>query len=484
MSGSTLTKTKLSINIFTVLSLVSAMMCIALLAQNALQRIPAHYSLLPLLPLSCALGFLMMSTVRQRSGSVSCILLSMMAFIRYCITPFIMIAGDFESLMKLNITLNANNGILLMAYEAIAIFLAITLYCRRIDKDLYKTAVHKKSKGITFAFFDGIMLIMIIFIIAVAFAVPEVMTGFKTIFDMAESDFTMVHYSAAQTQAGTLKRALQTLFSMVFQLIRIMLPLWVIFKMKKNRWADVIICVFAVLFSAIQFVFITSTFAESIISAFVILMMTAYLCPKSKKSMTISVIVMLVTIVSSFFIVRYSVRSSNSLYTVSGMKYVSSIVTAYLGGVDNVAAIFNLTDANKWESLFFNFYSAIPFNTTLFGLEGEKLQVFYNAANSSYGQIEPSIASGYYYFGPVFAPVFSVLVTIFSLKFDAIADETESFWKKTAYKFCMLIFSLGISMYDVSIVLRWFTNWGIPLILLSLFSRKKYSIKAVVYEQD
>ena len=487
MSGSTLAKTNIKIGIFSLFAFASAVVCILMLLASALQYVPSYYSLLPLLPLSCTVGYAILSTSGQRSRSVSCMIISVMAFVRYCLLPLVMIAGNFASLMKLNIALTGNNGILLMAYEALAIFITVALFCKRYDKNAARAAEKAKAKesNISLGMFDGVMVFMILFIVAVAIMIPEVMNGFQTIFDMAESDFTTVHYSAAQTQVGTIKRALQTLFSMVFHFVRIMLPLWIIFKMKKNRWSDLIICIISVLFSAVQFVFITSTFAESIISAFVILMMTAYLCPKNRKAMAISIVFMLITIVASFFIVRYSVRTTtNSLYNVNGIKYVSSIANAYLGGIDNVAAIFNVDDTSKWESLFFNLYSAIPFNTTLFGLEGDKLQELYNNANASYGQITPTVASGYYYFGPVFAPVFSVLLTMISLKFDTVADLTDSFWKKTAYKFCMLSFSLGISMYGEAIVLAWFTTWGLPLILLSLFSRKKYSIKAVVYEQD
>ena len=155
------------------------------------------------------------------------------------------------------------------------------------------------------------------------------------------------------------------------------------------------------------------------------------------------------------------------------MVYIAQIINAYFSGIDNVAAVFNVPSGYTAEALRADLVGAIPFNTTLFGNSGHKFQYFFNLYNRSYGQIPPSISTGYYYFGPILAPLFSGIFVYWSMKYSALANNTKASLKYIAYAFCSIVFALGACMYSPAITLQWFFSWGLIMIVITHFTRDR-----------
>lgn len=150
--------------------------------------------------------------------------------------------------------------------------------------------------------------------------------------------------------------------------------------------------------------------------------------------------------------------------------YAAQIINAYFTGIDNVAATFNIPSGYARETFRAGLLGAIPFNSTLFGNRGKKFQYYYNLYNNAYGQIPPTIGTGYYYFGAFLSPVISGLFVILSMRYYKKSEHMEASLRYVAVVFCSIVFALGTVMYSPSITLSWYFSWGIPMLLLTLFT--------------
>ena len=153
--------------------------------------------------------------------------------------------------------------------------------------------------------------------------------------------------------------------------------------------------------------------------------------------------------------------------------YMGRMINAYFTGVDNVSATFNVRSIHKWEAIKADLIRAIPFNSTIFNNIGNKFLYYFNEYNKSYGQIPPTIGVGYYYFGSVLAPIFSILFTKISLIYFDKSNRIKESFKYVATIFCSVIFALGIVMYYPSLTLTWYLGWGVSMLLISQFNNNE-----------
>ena len=101
----------------------------------------------------------------------------------------------------------------------------------------------------------------------------------------------------------------------------------------------------------------------------------------------------------------YLLKSSLLAGTAASLEVLSIMFQAYLPGICNIASVFNMNNPNKLSTLFFDFYTMIPFRETIFGLTGERLSIVYNIQNGVNAQILPCIGQAYHYLGFVLAPI-------------------------------------------------------------------------------
>ncbi|MEI3396114.1 MAG: O-antigen polymerase [Clostridia bacterium] len=303
---------------------------------------------------------------------------------------------------------------------------------------------------------------------------PQYSVKFKNIFDLSDANFTIAE-SNITYQIGSVGRIIKTLFSMCFQIFRILFPAYIIRKLYEKKSNSKWIMVILLIACLTQFLFLTSTFAEAIVACLAIILYYIHLFPEKKKKMFKLVIICTLGIMILYFSVRYFVKIDTSLYSKSNgpILYMTQIISAYFTGVDNVAAIFNVDKTFKLEAFKAGLLGAIPFNSTLFGNRGNKLQYFYNNYNGAYGQIPPTIGAGYYYFGTFLAPIISMLFLKLSLVYYDKAQKTDKSIKYIAEIFCSIIFVLGTVMYSPSITLAWFFGWGVPMLILTSFTGEK-----------
>ena len=429
--------------------------------------IPEFYRLISLLPLiNCICYLILILAIGGKKQNIATTLIIPLTFIRYSIIPLLFVLSNYHSIFSLSREyINGDLAIILMIYENICVTLALILSNRTKYKNKIK---FQKINKLTLSHTTYLLLLYCL-VFAVLF--PESMP-FKSILEISENDF--ISRDIEIYNVGTIQRILKTLFSTIFNVIRILLPVYIIHKLDKQSKSDITIISYTVFFVIIQFFFLTTTFAESIVASMVVLLTACSIRHNVSKRLLKVVPFFVMFIIVFYFYFRYT--SENSLYSKSGnfISYLSSLVNAYFTGIDNVVAIQNIpTSVNKIDIFQSSYQSTIPFNSTLFGPRGDSIQVVYNRYNHIGGQIPPTIGIGYYFYGFIFAPLFSFLQAFFAVKFSIIANNSKSILYYSAYIFISVCLSLGFSMYNEIISLSWCFGWGIPLYLIAYFSRKK-----------
>ncbi len=429
-------------------------------------NIPTHYTLLPYLALFSSMVFLVSSVlIGNSSVSVSTVLIFGMTVMRYCLHPLIMVYGDYQTVLKYNISSNAQSGILLMMYECVAIYLAMVASIRKnrlADNNSSNIVVFKRIHTVVFLLFGYL---------ALALAVrPDLSNLFMSIFQIDEVEFTQAGRIEGQ-QEGSFLRIISTLFSFVFLIVRIVFPVYILGLLIKKKKSNTVLISATLLFVFLQFLFITATFAESIIASLIIILAVG----KSDKRLFAKMMkiapLFVVGIIIAYFYIRHQVNAMAG----TGGKYagnntlaeLSSLINAYFTGVDNVAGTFNLRRDSRLEHFLASMQVTIPFNTTIFGRAGEILPTLFNFENHETGQIPSTIGNGYYYFGFLLAPIFSFSFSYLAVKFNAIALNTQSFWHYVTYMLVAVLFSLGLGMYNEVITIQYIFNWAIPMLLIA-----------------
>lgn len=418
------------------------------------------------------LSFIFHTNFRNIDDDIAKLLIVSLAFVRLVVLSFLY---AFNINIKLfegqsSVEMYFSKACLLMVYEYFVVQLTMWLYGHK------KASTHWKAIRITSDFDISKILIVFLalYVLGIAFLMPQYSETFKTIFMLAEEDFTVASTDGAEYSVGTIGRIIKTLFSMSVQLFRILFPAFLIRLCYEHNQKSKLCTLILVVSCVLQFMFLTSTFAEAIVSCLSLVLFYTKLFPKRKKGIFLFLAISTVGMAILYFVVRYFVNNTGLYSRNNGaMAYTAQIINAYFTGVDNVAAIYNISPGHAGESLRAGILGAIPFNSTLFGKRGNKLQFYYNQYNNSYGQIPPTVGTGYYYFGTIFAPVITALFVFLSMRYYKKAEKMDPSLHYVAVVFCCVVFALGTVMYSPAITLAWYFGWGIPMLILTLFDGKK-----------
>lgn len=432
---------------------------------------PDYYGLLPILPIAFIIvNLIFVDLYKSIPSNIGLTVVVLLYFFRMVFLPLFMVLGDYQSLLKVNLATNTDLAVYLMIYELVAVYFVSYITFNK-EKHFHISRSNGKRKPLKLKLFGEILGVFFIFCVLVWILIPESNQIYKTIFQAGDSDFTSGFYNHRTADVGFVKRIILTLFTLVMDIIILFVPAYVLIWIRRKFSTNIGI-ILSVPFILSPLLLVSATIAHSILYVFLLLLFLGKLYPRFKNKLYM----ISLTCASSFVILYFFIRfnTGESRYgNESIFQYFSSILTAYFTGLDNVAATLNVSEPYKIESLFFNLYGAIPFNNTFFGLEGANLQTVFNFVNSSYGQIPSTIGSGYYYFGFIFAPLFSVILVFLSVKYGKKAMNQLNLWKYITYTLFSIIMAMGLVMYNETIVLRWFTNLILPLLILSNFSNDK-----------
>lgn len=450
-------------------ALISILICG--IVQSSLDSLPTYYQLMPLLPF--VMSVMCVITYKQigRLGiNIVSLIIYSVTLVRYSIIPFLMAVGGHHTIMKLKIIWNAEPAIFLLCYECIIVYIAIIISFKKFYyKTLEKQTVYADNR------ISKYVILMTLFCIGMIVTSPVLLDNYMTIFDLDKDDFVSAG-RLDEAYVGSIVRILRTLYSVVFNIVRIMLPVYLINVCSKRIYSDFMMLVIVSFFVFAQFMMITATFAESIVSALVILLAVSKLRQSLGEKIVRFTPFAVVGIILLYFTVRYQANqasTSSSMYAGDNLaEYICATVNAYFTGLDNVACSFNMPNEDVLDYFLATMQVTIPFNTTIFGKAGETIQTLYNSSNGTMGQIPPTVGNGYHFFGAFFAPFFSFLFSYFGVKYGIKAVHTSSYWKQICYYFIAIVLALGLGMYNEVIALGWINGWGIPMLFIVWLSER------------
>lgn len=419
---------------------------------------PEYYQYLGLLPICfCVLSWIFIRLYDEIQNVGILAILGLEAF-RLVVTPLIMFLGDYNSVMKLHIAQNASQAIALMIYEAIVVFIVVAYANKKTGSVVSRQRKVRKTNLL-----NKLLVAMLVFLVFVYVAYPNSVTGFKTIFDITQDDFTSwSELGADRHEAGTMTRILTTLFTIVFTWVRYLLPIAIIIWCRRHIKNNFVAILLSIIPIALQMLFITATIMDGILCAFVLMIVLGKCYPRKRKYLFVVSVVLFLSAIVYYFLVRSVVKGETNIW-----QYLSENAIAYCGGIDNVAAMMNVDPSYRSSTFFFNIYGAIPFNSTLFGLHGDKLAAVFNLANNSVeGHIPPTIGAGYYYYGWLFAPIESAVFAYIATKYGNKAKYEKNIWRYMIYVLVALMMAMGFTTYNAAIVLNYVTTMLIPLLVL------------------
>lgn len=446
---------------FIIFSILSFFLCLVLTTGTS-------KFFLTFLPLCFAIMAIILNVKKQIvKDNTAITLIETLYFVRLSILPLIYSFNTNYQLFESNYNVcgHFKEACLLMVYEFIVVQIVIMMHLL-IKKHKHITINSKKTLGPKIG--DYLMILLFLFIIITAVFFNSYIPSFKTIFSLGEYEFTIATNKTIYS-VHTFGRIINTMFIVAFLLFRILFPAYILKKSySKNGKHSLLILVFSCF---LQFLFLTSTFAEAIISCFCLLLYYIKLYPEKRKKTILLLLISTLGIFFLYFIVRFYVKANMKIYDKSNpIVYIGQMTNAYFTGIDNVSAMFNVSGIHRIEALKADLIGAIPFNSSIFGDRGNKLQYYFNLYNKSYGQIPPTIGAGYYYFGVYLSPLISAIFAKISLLYFDRSNKIKESFDYVAMIFCSIIFAFGLVMYSPAITLSWYLSWGIPMLLISRYS--------------
>ena len=390
--------------------------------------------------------------------------------VRNVLTPFAMVFDGYTSILGIPSNSSAHKAILVMIYETFSVLAIIIIYKKMCHLNSRKNKVKKRFKS---KFIFGSVIFSAILISMVSFVIlPELRSQYYSIFT---SDITHLAKESYSYSSG-IKRMFASASELIIEATRLTVCTIIIVRLRKRgeRRLNYTLCLILILF---QFLFMTDSNAYIIMLALTLFIVTCRLFPSySKKTFRRLVIVIFV-----FGILLYKNRFALDHYGSSMSKFLQ----AYFPGVANFCGVEQLLPRSIGTSLnqiFIDLYAAVPFRSTLFGYSGGliDLPTLWNKANGVSGQIMPTVAQSYYYFGSFFSPLLSCIITLISLKAFNKAKHTDNPIMFGALIFLSIYGAISVVMYDFYIFSKGFTNRILFMMLFAYFS--DYSIRKITGE--
>ena len=468
-----LNRSEMILWIFTVIS--SVVISMVAFAENTA---PDYYKNLYLIPILYALVNIIFANFFENifnyKKSIVKIILFLTLYIRHSIAILFLVIGNYAATLNKLTYINVNKGIFLMSLEVFFIYLYVCFSNNGKNnsanvKDTIKIKNQLSNKHIKI--FGICLLICMFFCIYAYFTSSLVKNTYKPIWDSSLVGTDNYFLNRMTTAAGSKERIIYTLFCVIFDITRILLPCWIIFFIRKSFGEKLPGAIIGLLMCIWQLSMIgnETVFVLLVIVLNVLLIMKLY--PKYEKLILKTMIIMGGCVFAYLFI-WISGTISNSKNALEGF---SNMFQVYFPGISNISAGFNVVDNNKINTLFFDLYEAIPFHNSLFGIEGDRLSVLYNNSNGVKYTITPCITQLYHYFW-YFAPFISILIVKCAYYYEKKLKNSKNVFSYISYSILVIYLSMLIVCYYPTLILSRYLSTILPLILISKYAGSKYDL--------
>ena len=442
-------------------------------------ELPSYYDMLYLLPLTfgfcCIVFFPVFMKVIDNFGIL---LIIALFFVRMCVSPALISICGIDETIKINLDENTKQAILLVCYECIVIFATIAILVLK-DKNKNKKLIfslneNKERNRVYLFLFVSFAALIIMYILE-----PHIFDVYRTIFSITDPNFSSIENSYIIDKYGTtfVKKFVLVSSNYLIKVLRIVVPCVIMERLSKSKriYLSRFISLLCVMSS---FLVVDGAIARSLYYAVILVFVYIYLfSPKHAMWKILGLFMCGAVLVLTYWVLRYSTSAEKSIK--GFFDYFSRALSSYFSGVNVVSGSFNLIRDIKTQLHYFiyDYAKSVPFGNTLFGLTGGELSVWFNEINNSSGQIPSTIGTGYYYFGPVLAPLYSCIFTIIAYKASANSYKTSKALYIATYMLTAFYCALGIIMYNMPITIGNLFQIIIPMFIVARIVYGKASCK-------
>lgn len=441
------------------------------------ENCPSYYSLLPLIPFVYGVLNLICGAAwnKETNASIFGVMFNGIMLLRSIIMPLLLMLGDYETVLQVNIESNMPKAIILLSYEMLCEYLLFSY----IYRDTRSEHFDAYSVDISTNYKHGLLVAFLIAGLVGCFVLaPSSISFYRTIFGITDYEYTGFdsHSVFAQYATSLITKFGLVTFRYFAGVCRLVFPALILYKLKKNNVNRIVAFFFTVILIFIfDLLIVDDTIATSIVNALITLIFYNRLFSSPKQIKRYFVYAALG--VASYFALRLSLTASMSHYT-NMFTRISNITQAYFVGTRNIAAGFNLHVDTIFDSIKFMIYDflrGIPYASTIFGLDNTSISTLFNSVNNCTGQIVPVISSGNLYFSPFLAPIYPMLFLFISYKNSVKVDVIEKPLSVLGSITICVYTLMGISMYSAEATWAFTITVGLAIKLLSfLFEKKVY----------
>lgn len=429
-----------------------------------------HYHSMAVLPLIYGMALIFLSRCPSLNLFKTVALCSYS--IKLLITPwFITTIGlnELQTGIHASVYNHISDAVFLQIIEIVAVTILLFVLPnqkKRIYINKFSIVPHRKSWR---------LLLLICFIgLALVVIYPQLLYKFQPIFADKEV------YYALQDLGSTVKESMNLYVYHIgiwivtlSKLLLVYVFIYLLYRISKG--GNKLALIFSFIVVLVSCLFTTSDRAATIYTAIVGLLLIYKIFPRYR-----SFISRFSTVFAAggiFFIFLYgSIFKADNATSEVGYK-----LNAYFSGTLNVAACFEMNDANLLETFMGDVLRNIPLVVGFF----THLPMSYLAFNKALGydavynsQILPVIGQGYFYLGILGVILFPIVMfKIAYYLYNKIQSARDSF-EYFALLVALIFTFLGVNLYDMFLTMGLVLQYGVPMIIISLFAylhkNKKY----------
>lgn len=423
-----------------------------------------------LLPFSfCIFLLILWNAFDKVVKSTATLVVLLLYFLRYAITPFFMYLGEYQCFFSHINTENVYRAVGLSVVEIVLLGVVVLLTLKRIEKtdcyDFFSKETYMVAGKSSFVF-SAFSILMVVFLVLVYFLEPSVQKLYVSLFSF---DGSLVTGNIMDLAVSSGDKKIMTLFTFVFDFARIVLPIYVFILFKQFVKIPFVAIVLSFLIVLSQFAFLSATSALAIFCVIVDIVVLSKMYSAQKKY----ILGTLYFIAFVSVLILFSLKMINTVLYSSSNDFIllSKMFQAYFSGISNIAATFNIPDDNVWDYLFYDLYYTIPFNGSLFGLSGQTSAQAFNAYNYGKYQIIPCIGQASLYLGTFLSPIVPLSMIYMGIRVYHNAEREPNLWLFASKTLCWLYLCLSPIIYNGQIFMARFMNTILPCILFALTSR-------------
>jgi len=406
-------------------------------------------------------------------------------FARMVIAPLFMSMGNYEAVMDdIVYDLNANFAILLMVYETLVIFLVLIAFIQKSgmlsdmmeypEEGILTESVSKPSGPLW-----GIIAGMGTFIIGLIILDNTIWkANFLLLVDINQ---TYHAYSSSDTGIGTLSMYVELMNSM-YKLIQVILPPMLLYYVARRKNNPLKYSIAFLIFLAVVII-ATDDRIDAIFAGIAFLFTVRDTFEKNFRHKFKQW--MLIIVFAGLFGLSIKSGVISSGTSDADMGNMSKMLVAYFSGVPTVSAGIGMSDTLEGLNLFHIFpdsVSKIPYLTYVVKLltgititNSNQLLNYYisGIVGRSFGQILPSIAVGYEYFGFIFAPVLPALFLKLALYFERNIKMQNDIVRRNLYYWITICVASSPIISSVLLITAKISWFAIAMIMMAVLKKRK-----------